>query len=220
MAVVNGRSKMTQGGSSWVKYFKYRPWPHQTPYKGARKQARKLRLLSLEDGKWLGRDQDNTRIDNLVSWVCIFILFNPLASWCSQMTFKSPGTGSGGSLRPDAWRCHLTGPGEVEASRGWGGAALHGPQARGPQVPNQAPPWPLRQGKTPAATPQLGPAQPQPRTGRRPLLKPLETSNGYTTPAQRRLASSLTAHPPAPPVSPSSSHHSTLLSPRLLQISA
>lgn len=38
-AVVNGRSKMTQGGSSWVKYCKYTPWPHQTPYKGARKQA-------------------------------------------------------------------------------------------------------------------------------------------------------------------------------------
>lgn len=152
--------------------------------------------------------------DNSVSSVCIFILFNPLSSCSSQMTFKGPGTRSGGSPRPDAWAPspRRVGGGGGERELGWGRPA----RAPG-QVPKQAPPPDhLAERKPPPQPYSSEPAQLQLRTGRTSLLKPLEMSNGYTTPTQRRRAGSLTAHPPAPPVSPSSSHHSTLLCPRLL----
>lgn len=90
--------------------------------------------------------------DNSVSSVCIFILFNPLSSCYSQMTFKGLGTGSGGLPRPDAWHRHLTGSADVEASRSWSGADLRGPQAR---YPNRPLPRSLGREKTPATALRL-----------------------------------------------------------------
>lgn len=108
------------------------------------------------------------------------------------------------------------GAGGGRDKRLWGGAAVSGPRP-GPQIPAKAPPRNKQSRKSLAIAPRSGPTRSgaAPRGGD-PLFKLLETPERLRDPAQRRRPHSLTAHPPAPPASPSSSNHSTLLSPRLL----
>lgn len=125
----------------------------------------------------------------------------------------------GASPRPDAGRGPLAG-------RTWGfGGGRRGlgrdgeiPARTRPRAPGTPPgpsPDPPAEGQPPPSFGAQNPPTPAAQ-GEGALPKPLATSHGYATPARRRRPRSLTAHPPAPPASPLSSDHSTLLSPRLL----
>lgn len=150
LAVVNGRSKMTQGGSSLVKYCKY-------IYHDRAKHLKKEHENGLANwGCWvweMASDSGEIRAitiinDNSRSWVCIFILFNPFSSrWLSNDLKRSRAPGA--ALRPGRTPGAVTSRG-APWGRGWSrpaGAAAGQPSAvpgQGPQVPEQAPPLTTR----------------------------------------------------------------------------
>lgn len=160
----------------------------------------------------LHSDNNNSR-----SCFCIFILFNPLSSWCSPMTLKGPGTGNmfaqAGSLALSPRWTHHGNEGRRGKS-GLGPSSLAQPSAWSPRYPARPLPGPLGGEKQTLRRPPLRTASRSCTRGGYRFTQ-LESPNGYATPAQRLRPRSLTAHPPNSPASPSSSDHSTLLCSRL-----
>lgn len=213
-AVVNGRGKMTQGGSRWAKY--YTASIHRDRTKHLTK-VHENRLANWGCWVWkIGSDSGKVRAMTTITQKVGFAFWffkNP--PFILVLSNDLKGSQHWERRFIEAGRLERSPPGPHSGAgegQGWGGAAVCGPHPESPSTR----PGPALEGSAQGQTRRSEPAQSRPRPGRGPLFKLPGTSNRDATPAQRRRSRSLTAHPPAPPASPSSSDHSTLLSPRLL----
>lgn len=115
--------------------------------------------------------------DNSRSWVCIFILFNPFSSWCSQMTLKGLGHrerrfAQAGRPALSPRGAHLgAGGGREKPGLGRGSPARSQPGAPGTR-PGPSPDYPA-EGKAPPQPPAQNPHSPGRARGGSP------SSNGW-----------------------------------------